>query len=186
MEPQEKDFPILDALSRQSITTQRELADHAGISLGQVNYVLKSLLEKGLVKISNFTKSPSKISYIYRLTPKGLETKSAMASRFVLRKLKEYGDVKDKLAERLSVFENQKHSRVFFVGPSLVGELINSVIEEKKLSLMLLGQCKAFEDLADYDAHFFDVVLLFEGNGKALKKAAGIAKIPPEKLKSFW
>ena len=50
MEPQEKDFPILDVLSRQSITTQRELADHAGISLGQVNYTLKSLLEKGLVR----------------------------------------------------------------------------------------------------------------------------------------
>ena len=87
MEPQEKDFPILDALSRQSITTQRELADHADISLGQVNYTLKSLLEKGLVKITNFTKSPSKISYIYRLTPKGLETKSALAARFVIRKL---------------------------------------------------------------------------------------------------
>jgi len=69
MEPQEKDFPILDALSRQSITTQRQLANHAGISLGQVNYILKSLLEKGLVKVTNFTKSPCKISYIYRLTP---------------------------------------------------------------------------------------------------------------------
>jgi hypothetical protein len=45
------------------------LADHAGISLGQVNYTLKSLLEKGLVKVTNFTKSPCKISYIYRLTP---------------------------------------------------------------------------------------------------------------------
>ena len=132
MEPQEKDFPILDALSRQSITTQRQLANHAGISLGQVNYILKSLLEKGLVKVTNFTKSPRKISYIYRLTPKGLETKSALAARFVLRKLREYGDVKDQLAERLSVFENQKHYRVFFVGPSLVGELINAVIEEKK------------------------------------------------------
>jgi len=95
MEPQEKDFPILDALSRQSITTQRQLANHAGISLGQVNYILKSLLEKGLVKVTNFTKSPRKISYIYRLTPKGLETKSALAARFVLRKLREYGDVKD-------------------------------------------------------------------------------------------
>jgi len=93
------------------------LADHAGISLGQVNYILKSLLEKGLVKITNFTKSPSKISYIYRLTPKGLETKSALAARFVIRKLREYGDVKEKLAEILSVFENQKHYRVFFVGP---------------------------------------------------------------------
>ena len=186
MKPTEKDFPILNALGSQAITTQRELADHAGISLGQVNYVLKSFLERGLVKITNFTKSPKKISYVYRLTPKGLEAKSALAARFVMNKLREYGDVKDKLAERLSTLENQNHFRVFFVGPSQVGELINSVIEEKKLKLMLVGQCRAFKDLADYDPHFFDVVLLFEGNGKTLKEAAKIANIPSEKLMSFW
>ena len=60
MEPKEKDYPILDAIGNQSITTQRELADHVGISLGQVNYVLKSFLEKGLIKITNFTKSKKK------------------------------------------------------------------------------------------------------------------------------
>ncbi|MCF8130183.1 MAG: MarR family EPS-associated transcriptional regulator [Deltaproteobacteria bacterium] len=186
MEPTEKDFPILDALGSRAITTQRELADHAGISLGQVNYVLKSFLEKGLVKVTNFTKSTKKVSYVYRLTPKGIEAKSNMAARFVMRKLREYGDIKDKLAERLSIFEKQQHFRVFFVGPPLVGELINSVIEEKKVKIMLVGQCKAFENLVDYDADFFDVVLLFEGNGKTLKETTRIANIPKEKLVSFW
>ena len=186
MEPQEKDFPILDALSRQSITTQRELADHAGISLGQVNYVLKSLLEKGLVKITNFTKKPSKISYVYRLTPRGIEAKSTLAARFVMRKLREYSDIKDKLAERLSTFENQKQFRVFFVGPLLVGDLVDSVIREKKLGLMMVGQCQVFERLADYDADFFDAILLFEGNGKSLKEAAEAANVPFKKIVSFW
>ncbi len=186
MEPSEKDFPILDALGRETISTQRDLADHAGISLGQVNYVLKSFLEKGLVKVTNFTKTPKKISYVYRLTPKGLEAKSTMAARFVIQKLKEYGDIKDKLAERLSAFENEKHYRVFFVGPSLAGDLIDTVIEEKDLSLMLVGQCRAFENLVDYDADFFDVVLLFEGNGNGLKPAAKAANVPLKKVMSFW
>ena len=186
MEPTEKDFPILNALGSRAITTQRELAGHAGISLGQVNYVLKSFLENGLVKVTNFTKSPKKINYVYRLTPKGLEAKSTLAAGFIMRKLREYGDIKDKLAERLSIFENQKHFRVFFVGPSMVGELIKSVIKERKLSLMLVGQSRDFENLLNYDAYFFDVVLLFEGNGKTLKEAAKIASIPSEKLMSFW
>jgi len=186
MEPTEKDFPILDALGSRAITTQRELADHAGISLGQANYVLKSFLEKGLVKVTNFAKSPKKISYVYRLTPKGIEAKSALAARFVMRKLREYGDIKDILAERLSTFEKQKEYRVFFVGPSLVGDLLGSVIAEKNLKLMLVGQCRAFENLSDYDAEFFDVVLLFQGNGKNLNKAARIAKIPPQKVRPFW
>ncbi len=186
MEPQEKDFPILDVLSRQSISTQRELADHAGISLGQVNYILKSLLEKGLVKITNFTKSPKKISYVYRLTPRGLEAKSALAARFVMRKLREYADIKDNLAERLNILENQKQYRVFFVGPFLVGDLIDSVIREKNLGLMMVGQCREFEHLADYDADFFDAILLFEGNGKGLKESAERANIPLKKIVSFW
>jgi EPS-associated MarR family transcriptional regulator len=186
MEPTEKDFPILDALGSRAITTQRELADHAGISLGQVNYVLKSFLEKGLVKVTNFTKSPKKISYVYRLTPKGIETKSALAARFVMQKLREYGDIKDKLAVRLSTFENEKHFRVFFVGPSLVGDLLDSVIMEKKLSLLLVGRCRIFDNLSDYDADFFDVVLLFEGNEKSLKERAKMVNIPQKKLRSFW
>jgi EPS-associated MarR family transcriptional regulator len=102
-------------LDSRAITTQRELADHAGISLGQVNYVLKSFLERGLVKITNFAKTRKKISYVYQLTPKGLEVKSSLAARFVLRKLKEYGDVKDKLAERLNKYQEERRFRVFFL-----------------------------------------------------------------------
>ena len=186
MDPSEKDFPILDALGREVFTTQRELADHAGISLGQVNYVLKRLLERGLVKISNFKKSPSKISYVYRLTPKGIEAKSALAARFVMSKLKEYRNVQDRLVERLNTLENRKHFRIIFVGPSVVGDLLDEVIQEKKLNLRLVGQCRVFKDLAEYNADSFDVVVLFEGNGKNLKEAAKAVEVPFHKLTSFW
>ena len=59
----QKDFEVLDALDNHEITTQRQLSEYTGISLGQVNYVLKSLLEKGLVKIGNFRKNQNKIGY---------------------------------------------------------------------------------------------------------------------------
>lgn len=182
----EKEFPILDALGQEEISTQRELADRAGISLGQVNYVLKNFLERGLVKITNFTKSPKKIKYVYRLTSKGIEAKSALAAKFFMQKLREYGDVKDKLAQRLSPLEAQKHYRLFFVGPPLVGGLIDAVIQEKHLSLMLVGQCRVVEDLTDYDADFFDAVLLFEGNGKRLRASAQAVDVPVEKFIFFW
>ena len=76
MKNSEKTFQVLDALDREEISTQRQLADNSGISLGQVNYILKSLLGKGLVKVSNFKKNPNKIGYAYFLTPKGIEEKS--------------------------------------------------------------------------------------------------------------
>jgi DNA-binding Lrp family transcriptional regulator len=59
----DKAFEVLDTLDRQPIINQRQLAQHAGISLGQVNYILKSLLGKGFVKVGNFRKSPHKVGY---------------------------------------------------------------------------------------------------------------------------
>ncbi|NVM21532.1 MAG: MarR family EPS-associated transcriptional regulator [Desulfobacterales bacterium] len=105
MKLSKKTFQVLDALDRQEISTQRQLAEHAGISLGQVNYVLKSLLEKGMVKIGNFRKNPRKIGYAYLLTPKGIEAKSKLAVSFVTVKLNEYNSLRQRLGERLHVID---------------------------------------------------------------------------------
>jgi len=74
----EKTFQVLETLDSQEISTQRQLADYSGISLGQVNYILKSLLGKGMVKVGNFRKNPHRIGYVYLLTPEGIETKSKL------------------------------------------------------------------------------------------------------------
>ena len=79
-----KDFHVLDALDSYDITTQRQLSEKSGISLGHVNYLLKILLKKGLVKMGNFSKSPNKFGYAYHLTPKGIEAKSRLAALFVV------------------------------------------------------------------------------------------------------
>ena len=186
MELSEKDFPILDALDSREITTQRELAEHSGVSLGQVNYVLKSLLEKGLVKIGNFRKSPRKIGYVYHLTPKGVEAKAALAGRFMMSKLKEYHDIRERLAAKLAAIEKGSECRILFVGPSLVGGLLDSVIKEKGLNMTLTGQCRDLEGLRDYHQEVFDIAVLFDGNGRKLKNAARSAGVSEEKLFSFW
>jgi len=186
MELSERDFPILDALDSRNITTQRALAQHAGVSLGQVNYVLKGLLERGFVKIGNFSRSPRKIGYVYHLTPKGLEAKAALARRFMVAKLKEYHDIRDRLADKLAAIDPGKHCRVLFVGPSLVGGLLESIIQERALNLALIGQCKDLEGLREYHQGLFDMALVFEGDGKKLKSVARASGLPEEKLCSLW
>jgi len=186
MEITEKDFPILDALGSREITTQRELAEHAGVSLGQVNYVLKSLLERGLVKIGNFRKSRRKIGYVYHLTPKGVKAKAALAGSFMMSKLKQYHEIRERLADKLAAIENGKECRVFFVGPSLVGNLLDSIIRERSLSMILAGQCRDLEGLKDYRQEVFDIALLFDGNGTKVKNAVRSSGLPEEKLFSLW
>jgi len=147
MELSEKDFHILDALDSQQITTQRELAEHAGVSLGQVNYVIKNFLERGFVKIGNFRRSSRKIKYVYNLTPKGLEAKASLTGKFVMLKLKEYNDVRERLAEKLVDIAKEDQCRVFFVGPSVVSGLLDSIIREKSLRMIFIGQCEDLKGL---------------------------------------
>ena len=79
--------------------SQREIAEKSGLSLGKVNYCLKSLSEKGLIKIKRFSKSEHKIGYIYLLTPEGIKKKSLMTIDFLGRKLAEYETLQEEIAE---------------------------------------------------------------------------------------
>ena len=74
--------------------TQRELAEKLGISVGGLNYCLKALMEKGLVKMKNFANSKNKFGYVYVLTPTGMAEKAAITHRFLQRKMDEYEALK--------------------------------------------------------------------------------------------
>jgi len=74
--------------------TQRELAERLGISVGGLNYCLKALMQKGLVKMRNFAHSKNKFGYVYMLTPSGIAAKAAITHRFLHRKMEEYESLK--------------------------------------------------------------------------------------------
>ena len=90
-------FNTLRNIKDKPNSTQRELAEDLGFSLGKLNYSLKALKNKGLVKISNFKKNPSKVNYIYILTPKGIAEKSKLTINFMKRKMKEYVELKKEI-----------------------------------------------------------------------------------------
>ena len=90
-------FEILRKINNKPNSTQRELAKELGFSLGKLNYCLKALKNKGLVKIENFTKNPNKLNYIYVLTPKGISARTKLTLNFMKRKMKEYDELKSEL-----------------------------------------------------------------------------------------
>ena len=81
---------VLKALQEKPDITQRELAARLGVSLGQVNYCVKALVDKGHVKVSNFAASSNKLGYVYLLTPSGVAEKARLTAAFIERKLGEY------------------------------------------------------------------------------------------------
>jgi EPS-associated MarR family transcriptional regulator len=97
--PQETNLKVLRHLEENPNVTQRQLAEELGISLGKANYCLKALIEKGLVKAGNFRNSDNKRSYLYLLTPSGLEAKTKITVSFLQRKVQEYEDLKTEIQE---------------------------------------------------------------------------------------
>ena len=87
-------FEVLRKIKNKPNSSQRELAEELGFSLGKLNYCLRALNNKGFVKIENFAKSPNKLKYIYVLTPKGISEKTKLTVNFMKRKMKEYDDLK--------------------------------------------------------------------------------------------
>ncbi|GIZ51284.1 MarR family EPS-associated transcriptional regulator [Noviherbaspirillum aridicola] len=87
-------FRLLRMLQDNPNLSQRELAEALGISLGKANYCLRSLLGKGMIKIQNFKNSRQKLAYAYFLTPAGMAEKTALAARFLSRKMDEYERLK--------------------------------------------------------------------------------------------
>jgi len=85
---------LLRKINNKPQSTQRELADQLGFSLGKLNYCLKALKSKGLIKINNFKKNPNKVNYIYIITPKGISEKTQLTINFMKRKMKEYDELK--------------------------------------------------------------------------------------------
>lgn len=77
--------------------SQRELAEAVGISVGGMNYVLNALIEKGLVKLGNFTAAEDKRRCAYVLTPKGIARKATITRAFLVRKMEEYEALREEI-----------------------------------------------------------------------------------------
>ena len=92
-------FNTLRKIKSKPNSSQRELANELGFSLGKLNYCLKALKEKGLIKIKNFKKNPNKIGYAYILTPKGVTQKTKLTINFMKRKMKEYDELKSEIED---------------------------------------------------------------------------------------
>ena len=111
---QDTDFKVMRLLHEDSSISTRDIARKVGISNGSAHYCLTALIEKGYVKLRNFSQSKSKSNYLYELTPRGLTAKAVLTVQFLDRKRKEYRDLKaeiewleNELKPRAEVFSEE-------------------------------------------------------------------------------
>ena len=107
---EETRFRLLRLLQDNPELSQRQLALELGVSVGKVNYSLRALLDRGLVKVRNFRDSQNKLAYAYYLTPKGAEERVRATAQFLKRKMKEYEQIRDEIEElKREVGREAKH-----------------------------------------------------------------------------
>lgn len=94
---------VLREIKNNPEMTQRELSNRLGISLGKINFLMKALIHKGLVKAHNFKNSSNKNAYLYYLTPHGIEEKARITYRFLIRTMKEY----ERLEEQIRLLKKE-------------------------------------------------------------------------------
>ena len=97
--PEEIRLKLMRVLADNPDLTQRQLADALGVSLGATNYCLRALIDKGLVKASNFRNSRSKRAYSYLLTPAGITEKLRVTRAFLARKQAEHAAIQKEIEE---------------------------------------------------------------------------------------
>ena len=100
MKENQDHFEVLRIIKKKPLSSQRELAEDLGFSLGKLNYCMKALQHKGLIKIQNFRRNPKKINYLYVLTPKGIEHKFNLTLKFMKKKMQEYDELKKEINEK--------------------------------------------------------------------------------------
>ena len=99
MKNEQDHFSVLRKIQNKPESTQRELAEELGFSLGKLNYCIDALKNKGLIKVKNFSQNKNKIGYVYLLTPKGISEKTKLTINFMKLKMKEYDELAKELVE---------------------------------------------------------------------------------------
>ena len=100
MKDSQDQFNVLRKIQKNPDSSQRKLAEELGFSLGKLNYVLRALQNKGLIKIRNFQKQKDKVNYIQHvLTPKGIFERTKLTINFMKRKKAEYNELRKEVEE---------------------------------------------------------------------------------------
>ena len=107
---EEIQFEVLRRLHKTPQISQRALAKDLGVGLGTINFCFQALVEKGLVKMQNFSQSKNKLRYVYLLTPAGVAEKSKLTAEFLKRKVAEYETLQAEIETLKAELNSEKGS----------------------------------------------------------------------------
>ena len=155
-----QDFLILDAIDRHQPSSQRELARFSGMSLGKTNYVLKRLVDEGLIKISSLKESTKNTHYPYLLTPKGILAKSLLTMTFIQDRMQEFEKFRNRMLENLKALQDQGVNRLLLCGSDNMIKFLAHIAGRENLDLQIVGTASDPKDFERFAEDSYDRILI--------------------------
>ena len=106
----EREFELVNIIGAKLGSNQRDLSLHLKTSLGQTNMLIRRLVSKGYIRITQLNKRKVK----YLLTPKGFAEKMRKSVKYTLNTINSIGLIKKKIKDVVvPLFESGE--RIFIV-----------------------------------------------------------------------
>jgi len=125
----EREFELVNIVGSEVASSQRDLSHHMNLSLGQTNMLLRRLITKGYIRISQLDKR--KVQYL--LTPKGFSEKMQKSIKYTLKTINSISLIKDKIKEKIQLFYEQGERKFIVIGKSDLAMMIDMAIKEMNI-----------------------------------------------------
>lgn len=132
------------------------------MSLGKTNYVLRKLVDQGLVEIDDAAGDTNKGRYLYLLTPSGEEAKARMTVSFIKARMREFEALRIRLLENLLLLHARGARRLLIVGSQSLGKLLGQIARAEELDLQVVATVSNDDDFRNYPQDEFDSLLIAE------------------------
>ncbi len=130
---------VLESLSGGPDLHQRKIAECTGLNLSKVNFVLRKLVDKGMVKLQRVRDNPQKRRYLYLLTPAGVAEKSRLTYHFIKRSMRSYQEAERKVADAIESMAAQGVKRVVLWGNTEITEMCLRLFATMNGGIQVLG-----------------------------------------------
>jgi DNA-binding MarR family transcriptional regulator len=140
----EREFELINIIGKRLGSNQRDLSQQLNLSLGQTNILIRRLVSKGFIRISQLNKR--KVQYL--LTPKGISEKMQKSVKYTLNTINAIGLIKGRVASILKDLYLDGHRRFYLYGEHDLRILVEMVFQELKLKDAVLTETK---DITDKD-----------------------------------
>lgn len=146
------EMDILCIVADNPQISQRKIAEKTGISLGQVNFLIKKCVKKGLIKIEG--QSPKSIRY--NLTPKGIKEKGEMTLQYIKLSYNAVLKMSDKI-KSITDEQIKQGKKIFIYGKKdEIFELIKIVLDEKEADYKVINNILHIDFFNDYVVYVWE------------------------------